>query len=346
MSISNLQEFIDFLYSEEFEGVESFDLEDWPRLDIKLDGDRYNGTITPELAKSLYDFYMDLQRAYAYIKYGSPNLQRLTLEDKKLFSSIEYRIEEGSLKVFGELCDQAKAMFDSLKGLTDGMESAHKRTLYIAIVLALLGGYTVKKHFDYESQVAKAEQGRQQQQIMVEGHMHSVDALLEQSKTAINALSEQDRSRVTGALDKLDDGYGGIIRSVPDADYIDISGAAMDGGDIRDYVDNPQADTEAHILEEELSVEQVSKRRFPRISVRVSDLDDNQFTLGFTFGEITRSSYDKIFDSIKNNTTVMVRFNALLTEEGVLHRGTILAVSQGSRIEVDDNDDMEDEETE
>lgn len=115
MTVSNLQEFISFIESEAFDEIEKIELKNWPMLDIKVEGGRYNGTITPELAKSLYDFYMDLQRSYTFLKYGSPNLQRLTQEDRKIFSSIEYRIEEGSLAVLGDLCEQAKAMFDSLK---------------------------------------------------------------------------------------------------------------------------------------------------------------------------------------------------------------------------------------
>ncbi|MBR9880777.1 MAG: DUF5339 domain-containing protein [Gammaproteobacteria bacterium] len=346
MSIHNLQEFIDFVYSDEFDGVESFDLSGWPKLDIKVYGERYNGTITPNLAKSLYDFYMDLQRAYAYIKYGSPNLQKLTSEDKKLFSSIEYRIEEGSLKIFGDLSEQVTAMCDSLKGVMDGMESAHKRTLLITVVLAVLGGYTVSQYFDYETQVAKAEQQRQQQEVLIDGQKHAIDALLEQSKQSIEALSEQNQSRVYGAIDKLDEGYAGIIRSVPDAEMIDISGAAMNQEDIEDYIQNPTPDTQARIFEEELSVEQVSKRRFPRISVRVSDSEDDQFTLGFVYGDISQDSYERIFDSIKNNTTIVVQYNALIKEDGVLHKGTILSVSDGAHRDlaeqVDDDDDDDD----
>ena len=344
MQVGNLQEFIEFLYSDEFEGLENVGFDNWPILDIKIGGQRYNGTITPELAKSLYDFYMDLQRSYAYLKYGSPNLQRLTLADKEVFSSVEYKIEDGSIKILGELCEQAKAMFDSLKGVTDGMESKHKKAVYITIILALLGGYSVNKHFDYEAQVAKAEQERQKMEVMIEGQKHSIDAIVELSQDAISALSERDRNRINGAIDKLDDGYSGIVRSVPDADYIDIGGASMDSEDIANFIDNPQPDTEDQIIESELNVEQVSKRAFPRISLRVSDLDDNQFTLRFNYGDITKDSYDAIFDSIKSNTTVLIKYNALLTQEGVLHKGTVLSASQGHRIALDDSQDLDDDE--
>lgn len=343
MLIHNLQEFVDFVYSDEFDGLGSFDLSGWPKLDIKIYGNRYNGTVTPKLAKSLYDFYMDLQRAYAYIKYGTPGLQKLTLEDKELFSSIEYRIEEGSLKILGDLTDQVTAMCDSLKGVMEGMESAHKKALLITVVLALLGVYTVSQYFDYETQVAKAEQQRQQQEILIDGQRHAIDALLEQSKHSIDALSEQYQSRVYGAIDKLDEGYAGIIRSVPDADMIDISGAAISQEDIKEYIQNPTPDTQAIILEKEFSVEQVSKRQFPRISVRVSDSEDDQFTLGFVYGDISQDSYERVFDSIKNNTTIVVKYNALIKEDGVLHKGTILSVSDGIYLDIADQVDDDDD---
>lgn len=346
MAVHNLQEFVDFVYSEEFECIESFDLSGWPRLDVKIYGGRYNGTITPDLAKSLYDFYMDLQRAYAYIKYGTPNLQKLTLEDKRLFSSIEYRIEEGSLKIFGDLSEQVTAMCDSLKGVMEGMESKHKTAVFITLVLAVLGGYSVSHYFDYQTQVAKAEQQRQQQKILIDGQEHTVDAMLEQSKQFIQALSDQAQHRVYGAIDKLDEGYAGIIRSVPDAEMVDISGAAMSHDDIEDYIQNPQPNSQAHIVEEELSVVQVSKRRFPRISVRFSNADEEEFTLGFVHGEIPPDSYERIFESIKNGTTVLVQYNALIKEDGVLHKGTVLSVSEGHHQNLAGQSEDEDDEDE
>lgn len=226
------------------------------------------------------------------------------------------------------------------------MESSHKKALYITIVLALLGAYTVNKHFDYQTQVAKSKNERKRLEVIYEGQQHSIDALLEQSKASINALSAEDKHKVNGAIDKLDDGYGGIIRSVPDADLVDIAGAAMDTNDIAVYVENPQPDIEDQVIEEELNVEQFNKRNFPRITLRVSNLEDNQFTLKFTYGDITRESYDSIFDSIKNNNTVLVKYNALLTPEGVLHKGTVLSVSKGSSLPIEDDDVLEDDDSE
>lgn len=350
MTIFNLQDFIDFVSSEDYEGIEKFDLSGWPCLDIKVYGERYNGTVTPELAKSLYDFYMDLQRAYAYIKYGTPNLQKLTLEDKNLFSSIEYRIEEGSLKIFGDISEQVVAMCDSLKGVMDGMESSHKTAVFIVLILSAVGAYSVNEHFDYQAQVAKAESERRQQEIMIDGQKHTVDAMLEQSKYAIDGLSEDAQHRVYGAVDKLNDGYSGIVRSVPDADMLDISGAAMSHEDIEDFIERPKTDTTEGIYEEELKVEQVSKRRFPRISVRFSNSEDVQFTLEFVYGHVTQESYDKIFNSMRDNASVLVKYHALMGEGGILQRGTVLSVSSGSHQSVaaqvdDDDEDIDDQET-
>lgn len=349
MPINSLQEFVDFVSSNEIDSSTEFDLSGWGLVDLKIYGERYNGALTPELAKSLYDFYMDLQRAYAYIKYGTPNLQKLTIEDKKIFGSIEYRIEEGSLEILGEISDQVSSMLDSLSGVLEGMDSAQKSSVLIVFIVALLGAYSVSSYFDYESQVAIADQERQQKEILVEGQVRTIEQIVELAETSIQALDEKRRGQVTGAIDKIDSGYENIIRAAPDADKIDISGAALNKEDIASYIDRSSSVTNEKFEKEELLVLQVSKRAFPKISVRFMNENDEQFTLNFLYGNILDSSYNNIYDAMKEGSAVVVEYNGLYNSEGVLKRGTLISVSEKpaattvSGLKVNDTEEDEDE---
>lgn len=334
-AISNLQDFVDFVMAEEdFPDFDKVELSGWPRLDVKIYGDRYDGTLTPDVAKSLYDFYMELQRAYAYVKYGAPNLQRLTADDKKLFSSVEFRIENGCINLLGDYAEQTKSILTGLKELTAGMESRDKKHVVIFVALAIAGGITayvlIDRYFDAKVQIAKADQQRQQTEVLIDGQKHALDAVVTASAQSVGRMEQDKRVRVSGASDQLEDAYQGIIRSAPDADRIDFSGAAFDQSDVEEIISRPSVDTYSEVKEGEFIIDDIRKAKFPKISIRISSIDtDEQYTVGFEHGMISKESYDRIFDAAKNNETVNITYNAIIRSDGVLHKATLINVQQG-----------------
>lgn len=350
-SVSNAQEFVDFVMSEDgFPDFDKVELSGWPRLDVKIYGDRYDGTLTPDVAKSLYDFYMELQRAYAYIKYGTPNLQRLTSDDKKLFSSVEFRIENGCINLLGDYANQTKSILKGLKELTDGMDSKDKKHVTIFMALAIAGTITayalIDRHFDTEVQIAKADQKRQETELIIEGNKHALDSLVEVSGQSLERMNSKSRERVAGATDQIDDAYQGIIRSAPDAERIDFSGAAFDQNDIEEIISRPSIDTYSEVKTGEFIIDDIRKAQFPKISIRISSLSsDEQYTVGFEYGSISRESYDRIFDAAKENETVNVTYNAIMKRDGVLHKATLINVQPGRYLKdiVNDSNDNADQ---
>ncbi|WP_336274211.1 hypothetical protein [Vreelandella indica] len=212
------------------------------------------------------------------------------------------------------------------------MTGTQKLICYIAIITALSGGYFVHKHFDYEAQALKSNAAVQQQTIQMEGQKHAIDALLEQNKQALSALQSQGEAgeRVSGAVNRISEGYDNIVRSVPDAERIDIGDATLDSSDISQHIENLRPDTYPEIIDKDLFIEQVNRRSFPRISIRVMDLDDNAFTLHFNYGDISPASYDAIFDAIKNNNSVSIKYNAMMRDGGIFQKGTVLNVEKGA----------------
>ena len=100
--LAGVAQIIELIDEDSVEGIDKLDFSQWPALNIKIEGEKYHGTITPDIAKSLYDFVYQLKRGYAEIKYGTSNLQRLKKEDVALFDSITFKISEGSSDVVSE----------------------------------------------------------------------------------------------------------------------------------------------------------------------------------------------------------------------------------------------------
>lgn len=348
--VNNLQDFIDYLYSEE--GIPDFadvSFQGWPVLDVKIYGERYSGRITPELAKSLYDFYMDLQRAYAFLKYGTSNLQRLTAEDKKIFSSVDFRFEEGCINLFGQFEEPIKSIIDSVKGLTDGMESKDKKHVVIFVGLALAGTITaytlIDRYFDADLQKHKAEEQRQTIESVIDGNAESLETIRDIVTSSYDRLGDQEKQRLEGAVGQLDSGYRGIVESVPDADKVDFSGVAFDQEDIENIVQRESEETYRDVVVGEFVIDQIRKNRFPVIALRVSSLGgDEEFTVQFRHGDITPESYENIYLSAKNNETVNLRYRATFNSDGDVLRATLLEVGQGRYLSssVYNGDDQED----
>lgn len=330
-----------------FENDISF--ENWPILSIKISGDRYHGTITSELAKSLYDFSMQLQRAYCYLKYNTHNLQRLTVSDKEIFNELSFRVTEGSSNIVGDLAKPFTAIFSSLKEATEGMESKHKAAIYSLFIFVGIGSYTAYKisndYFGYQQHIETEQQQTHRQEIIIDGQKKTIEEVTQLAHDAINNANPDRQHSMKGAIDKIDHGYTDVIKSAPDADEVSMPGASFNHEQLQEITTRQQEKTHPVIQTEEFIIDGIRRANFPKISIALSNLDgDKKFTASFEYGFISSDSYDRIFDAVKNNKTIKIKYQAIVTNSGVYKNVSVLDAESGRIIGDVNQHSLDDEE--
>lgn len=116
-----------------FEGeIVKLDFDDWPLLRLKYTGDKFEGTITPDIAQAIVDLQEVLNRAYTLAVNHTSSLRSLSDEDRRALQ-VTATVEDGSSLVEVNLGDWATKLSTALVGKMTGTE----------IVITVLGGAVV-----------------------------------------------------------------------------------------------------------------------------------------------------------------------------------------------------------
>ncbi|EKN3571945.1 hypothetical protein ACX1H4_13950 [Yersinia enterocolitica] len=217
--------------------TEDFDIrfEGWPVLFIKVNGEKFNSSLTGSMIAGMSSMNESFQRAYAMAKYGVPNLQKLTNDDKKSLDVV-FKISEGSTESCTDWSCTANNALNVLQESMSGMEGSEKMVVLLALITALtLGGcyYLNRRSKDKETDALASanllEANRQNTEVVVSGmrDAFSLGAELKQK-------GETPRSRDV-------EGFGenaktSMLRSVAnDADSAIVGGTIYTGAQLLDF---------------------------------------------------------------------------------------------------------------
>lgn len=127
------------------------DFDSWPVLRLKYVGEKFDGTITPDIAQAIVELQETLNRAYALAVNNTSNLRSLSEETRRDLQ-VAATVERGSSLVEIDLGDWATNLSTALVNKMTGSE----------IVVAVLGaavvvtaGWLVKSHLRQRSEEKK-----------------------------------------------------------------------------------------------------------------------------------------------------------------------------------------------
>ena len=113
------------------------EFKNWPIIEIKLVGDGYNSTITPDIAEALVEVQHAMNRAYARFVHGSSNARSLTNEERQEIK-FKAKVEKGSSLISIDLGAFGTTITNALVGKMDSTQ------LMVSVLgLALIGGGTL-----------------------------------------------------------------------------------------------------------------------------------------------------------------------------------------------------------
>lgn len=135
-----------------FEGADvRMDFKDWPTLKLVYTGEKFHGTITPDIAQAIVDLQETLNRSYALAINQTSNLRSLSDEDRRLLQVVA-SVDEGSSLVEVNLGAWAEKLSTELVGKMTGTEIV---VVVLGSALVITAGFLVKLHVKVRSEEKK-----------------------------------------------------------------------------------------------------------------------------------------------------------------------------------------------
>lgn len=213
------------------------DFHGWPYLHINVKGEKFHSSLTSSMVCGLASMHESFQRAYALAKYGTPNLQRLTNEDKQSLDVI-FKIKEGSTDSETDWSGTINQFLAFLTGAFEDMTGVQKMTIVLSLITALTVGGCYYLHSSSQAHEADLNSQTQITQTVVNGMTRSFELGAEVKRRGETSLSR-------AIEDHGDDGKASLLKSVAsDAESVNIGNKQYDRADLQDYRNRQSVDRE------------------------------------------------------------------------------------------------------
>lgn len=186
----------------------------WPILTIKLEGEGYNSTITPDLAEALVSLQHALDRSYARLVHDLATSRGLSLEEREALK-FKAKVESGSSLIEINLGEWAERV-----GLALTEKMTPKQLVTMVVTAAVVAGSTIayKDFLSSRSEDKKVEVGMKERVLMSQE---------ETKRHAILARALSGSPQLTNAAQDFDHARVDLMKGVGDADTLTVSGITL-----------------------------------------------------------------------------------------------------------------------
>lgn len=194
----------------------------WPSLVIKLEGEKFDQSLTPSVMKGFIELQKAINRSYAAARYDDPQ-RRLTDEEKDALE-ITVKVEQGSSLVEINLQEPILRILQDLVVRMDPNSA-----LIAAVVTATLfvGKSIIGKYLENQRQ-DKADRARNERDRVVLENMQIMSAEETRRAQVIAGLVEQNHQLINVSR-IAHDARTELVKSMSSADQVDIGGIVIDG---------------------------------------------------------------------------------------------------------------------
>jgi hypothetical protein len=296
---------LDFAAGVRFEG--------WPSLTLNVKGKRYNKTLPTNAMAGLLGLQEAYNRAYAIVKYGTTNLQRLTEAEKSDLEFV-FEVTEGSTNNQAPTDGWLNSFIENVGNVMTSMDSVHKQKVLITCIL-VAGGYFLGSDI---IDANKSQNSDTQTVALVKevnaGHAQTIESLLQLQGSQTDSIKSV-----------VNQGQLGFVKSVADANSIEIANVTIDKKAISKIV----------------KTEKVAKNRVERDSVFLIDgfkrsqeyllfsitdtKTEESYSLKVDIGFTSEEELDLIFVAMRDGKDIRLSVEVVL-KGNIIERGRLIRV--------------------
>ena len=274
------------------------EFKNWPIIEIKLVGDGYNSTITPDIAEALVEIQHAMNRAYARFVHGSSNARSLTNEERQDIK-FKAKVEKGSSLIKVDLGEFGTAITNALVGKMDSTQ------LMISVLgIALIGGGTLaaRAYLKYKSEDKKLDaESKKLVALSVE----------ETKRLEIVARALTVQPRLQHTQEDFDEARREILRSAGDAKTLALNGVELPNALARQIASTPRATSKDIQLNGSYVIQKIDWQQEGDVRLSLTSTDQQvTFTASLSQDSITTFHREMLKTAEWDRKTIYMSINA------------------------------------
>lgn len=281
----------------------------WPKYKVKISGRDWHGTVPTRIMPAILDLQKDLHRVYAEVRYGEPNIRRLSKHERELLE-IVVEVEKGS--------SEFQAALENLFTVIAREALGKMPPDMIAITVlgsALILGSTV---------VGKAWIAKQQRDKELETQL----ALNQEESRRLDIVAKavQQKPYLEDVKTYVEDHTNRVLRALQPQDQVHVMGASLTGRDSSKIVEEARATAEETHYTGLFRVHLINTEQSRLTRIKVSKVDSSLELMADLPPELPFAQEMMIFDAARDRALVLLHVTATL-RRGNISEAFIASVS-------------------
>lgn len=288
--------------------------QNWPKIEIKLDGEGYDSTITPDLALALVELQRALNRTYISFIHGPHSTNRLSNIQR---DDIQFKakVESGSSVIKVDLGDFAAKLVET----TVGKMSPDQVVISVLGVAAMaVGVIAYKAYLNANSEDKKITDTNRTMLAMNEQETA-------RAKILADALTREPK--LVYVKENFDIARNELIKGVADADHLSFNGVVVDNDTAKKIATTVRSVSNEIQLNGTYYVTETNLRKPDEIKLGLKRKQDGrEFEASFHDNSLDGAQIELLKQAEWGRTTVFLSINA--TElRGKVTSATVISVT-------------------
>jgi len=323
--IENESDFIVFLEDMKFTNLDDEEyvfpdvrFSGWPLLDINVKGPKFHQTVTSSMIFGMSILNEEIQRAFATVRYGSQNLQRLTNEDRQNLD-IVFAITEGSSDAEGPTDKILNAVVTFLRDSMTGMSGWQKMVVVIAFI-----GAASTCGYHYITQSASVEQHATDRQAQI---VQATNDGINRALTTILEYKQHGESKVSQEVEAHgQSGKNGLVKQLaadPTVQSVSLGEKTISRQELNTYNGRQAVDRQRIEKVDSFFVKGVTRSGTYNTDLNISVIrssNDESFTIKASGDVITPNELTALVNALSNNSLIKISYLEIV-EKGVVSFG-------------------------
>lgn len=248
------------------EGLEDapFELvfENWPSLEFKLQGAKFDSSLTVPVMQGFIDLQQKLNRAYVQMKYDKPTARNITATEKEELQIVVH-VDKGSSLLS---IDLNPAIETFIKGAANNMTGGDIVTTILGVALIYGGATCFKAYLNHRREIRQVD---------------TTSYLSEQETKRMEVFADaisQQKTLAPMAEDAIE-AYNSIIKGASEAETLEIGGVVINQEDIQELVREKRTPSEDAQLNGMYRIQKIDNSKPDRFMISLlSEKDGRTFT--------------------------------------------------------------------
>ncbi|EJG1084632.1 hypothetical protein C4G53_RS12760 [Vibrio parahaemolyticus] len=252
-----------------FDGVE-IEFKGWPTFEMRVVGEHYDATITPNLMKAFLELQASVYRSYAMARYNTPNATKLNQHERDLLT-IRVKVGQGS-SIFG--IDFQEILENLGKELVGKMSAKTVATIVLGFAACYFADSAYKNFLDSRRLTRIEELKQENRKEELKQLQFAQEQETERAKILATVVSQEPRLKTIKNFS--DDTKTELFKRGGDARQVEVQGVVVDGDNAAELMKNARRKSnEVHLsgLFRILSVDSSNQQAF---KVKLRSVDSHE----------------------------------------------------------------------